>query len=245
MNNFRKYAERRDGASSRLILGIFIVAVGALALIDNLGIFDTHQLLSFWPTIFIILGVLRISKSRTISGFFYGGVLLAVGLGLTLENLGYVVIRWGQLWPVFIILAGIAYILKGLQAKQIDATSAQSNTPYMTVTNSNADTIDIVAIMSGNKANNASQNFLGGGVTTVMGSAEIDLRGASIQSEACIDVVVLMGGIEIYVPNDWVVISNGLPIMGGIEDHSVPPINSAKRLIISGIVVMGGVEIKN
>ena len=109
----------------------------------------------------------------------------------------------------------------------------------------NADSIEIVAVMSGSKTSNASANFQGGEITAIMGSAEVDLRNASIQNEATIQVLSALGGIEIYVPNDWTVVLNGVPILGGMEDHSVPPLTQTKRLHISGVVIMGGVEVKN
>jgi len=81
-----------------------------------------------------------------------------------------------------------------------------------------------------------------------MGGCEIDLRQASIApgTEAIIDVFAFWGGIDIKVPEDWVVITKAVPIMGGIEDKSrVPQPLSTKRLIIRGIVVMGGIVVKN
>lgn len=47
------------------------------------------------------------------------------------------------------------------------------------------------------------------------------------------------------MPADWIVVSNVIPVMGGIEDKTVPPPVAAKRLILEGYVVMGGVELKN
>ena len=34
-------------------------------------------------------------------------------------------------------------------------------------------------------------------------------------------------------------------LLGGIEDKTVPPANPAKRLVIEGYAIMGGVEVKN
>jgi hypothetical protein len=76
------------------------------------------------------------------------------------------------------------------------------------------------------------------------------LRQASIApgTEAVIDVFAFWGGIEIKVPEDWIVINRVMPLMGGVDDKTrtpnpTPPVE--KRLVISGIVVMGGVGLKN
>ena len=104
---------------------------------------------------------------------------------------------------------------------------------------------NLSAMMSGSKTHNASQNFRGGELTAVMGGIELDLRNASIDGAATLNVFAVWGGIEIKVPGDWSVISQGIPILGGIEDRTVPPMNRSKILYIQGYAIMGGVEIKN
>ena len=79
-----------------------------------------------------------------------------------------------------------------------------------------------------------------------MGGCEIDLRNAEINGDAAIDVFAMWGGIEIRVPENWTVIGRVTPLMGGFEDHTrAPQAASAHRLIVRGMVIMGGVEIKN
>jgi predicted membrane protein len=94
-----------------------------------------------------------------------------------------------------------------------------------------------------------SQTFEGADLTAVMGGCEIDLRQASMVAggEAVIDVFAFWGGIDIKVPEDWTVIVRAIPLMGGVEDKTrVPPAaTTSKRLVIRGIVVMGGVVVKN
>jgi predicted membrane protein len=78
-----------------------------------------------------------------------------------------------------------------------------------------------------------------------MGGCEIDLRQAAIDGEAVIDVFALWGGIEIRVPDDWTVIGQVTPFMGGYDDKTRSrPGSGAHRLVIRGMVVMGGVEVK-
>ena len=56
--------------------------------------------------------------------------------------------------------------------------------------------------------------------------------------------LIIMGGVEIKVPDGWEVTGNMLPIMGGadIRTKAAP---SGRRLIVNGAVIMGGVEIKS
>ena len=83
-------------------------------------------------------------------------------------------------------------------------------------------------------------------MTAFMGGCAIDLRQAAIHGEAVIDVFAMWGGIEISVPDTWTVIDRVTPIMGGVEDSTRAPGNpQGHTLIVRGVVVMGGIEIKN
>ena len=81
----------------------------------------------------------------------------------------------------------------------------------------------------------------------IMGGCEIDLRQAAIAAdEASIDTFAMWGGIKIKVPQTWNVILQGFPFLGGFDDKTVKPSDpSAKRLVIRGTAIMGGVEITN
>ena len=55
-----------------------------------------------------------------------------------------------------------------------------------------------------------------------------------------------MGGVDITVPPDWRVTSEALPILGGVQDSTKTPAAETRgHLIIKGLVMMGGVEVKN
>jgi hypothetical protein len=58
----------------------------------------------------------------------------------------------------------------------------------------------------------------------------------------------IFGGIEIKVPDNWQVTSDGTGIFGGFSDETAHPPEGTpglKRLIIKGEAVFGGVEVKN
>jgi len=106
--------------------------------------------------------------------------------------------------------------------------------------------VSAVAVLSGLNRGNNSKTFHGGDLTAVLGGCEIDLRQASIEGEAIIDVFAMWGGIEIRVPENWSVSGRVTPILGGYEDKTRPARDAtAQRLVVRGFVIMGGVEIKN
>jgi hypothetical protein len=107
-------------------------------------------------------------------------------------------------------------------------------------------TLSAVAVLSGVNRGNNSRTFRGGDLTAIMGGCEVDLRHAAIDGEAIIDVFAMWGGIEIRVPEDWTVIGRVTPLLGGFDDKTRPPQGAgAHRLIVRGMVIMGGVEVKN
>jgi hypothetical protein len=113
-------------------------------------------------------------------------------------------------------------------------------------THDNQPRMHVVAIMSGISRGSSSTAFRGADLVAVMGGCEIDLRKAAINGEATIDLFCMWGGIEIRVPEDWVVESQVVPLMGGVDDKTRPPQSAtAHHLKLRGVALMGGIEIKN
>lgn len=105
----------------------------------------------------------------------------------------------------------------------------------------------LFALMSGVRRQ-VTGGFAGAETTAIMGGVELDLRYSAMEGdEVTIDTFALWGGIEIWVPTHWEVVSQGLPLMGAFEDKTRVTTHGAHqpRLIIRGVAIMGGVEIKN
>ena len=109
------------------------------------------------------------------------------------------------------------------------------------------DSISKIAVLCGSKSRITSQAFRGGDITAFMGGCELDLTAADLgPEEAVVDVFALMGGVEITVPPDWTVDARVIPFMGGMDDSTDrSTADPAKRLVIKGFVMMGGIEIKS
>lgn len=73
----------------------------------------------------------------------------------------------------------------------------------------------------------------------------MDLSHAEIKNEAVLNVFVVMGGIELRVPENVIVKNRASVVLGSIEDKTRP--TDSKRnpvLFIDGSILMGGVEVK-
>ncbi|MYM73024.1 hypothetical protein GTP55_15475 [Duganella sp. FT109W] len=223
-----------------MIIGLFVIGVGMLFLLDNLGWLDLDLRIHIFPTILIAAGILKVLQTRTQSGVVVGGGLIAAGSLFMLKEMGYLAIDWRNLWPVFMIAAGVAVVIKSNLNRSAPATNAPSLDKDADET-----VINATAIMGGFKRRITTQDFKGGEITAIMGGCDLDLRQSSINGDAVLNVYALFGGITVKVPIDWTVMLEGTPIMGGFEEKTVPPAAVGKRLIVRGYVIMGGLEVRN
>jgi predicted membrane protein len=222
----------------RIVLGLGIIIIGILFLLGNLDILDPHEYLRLWPALLIVAGIAHLMQSEKGSRRIWGIVLIFVGSAMLLDRLYFIHFNLWNYWPLILVFVGIMMIIKSsLFRKEIIILAGEKD-------DSNS-YLKAVAVLGGFRRKISSQDFKGGELTAIMGGLEIDLRDASINGEAVIDIFAMMGGVEMRVPEDWLVIIQGFPFMGGYDDKTRPPKEATKRLIIKGTAVMGGVEIKN
>lgn len=223
---------------SQIILGVFVIGLGVLFLLDNLNLFDFRRIVSFWPAVFILFGVVKLLDTKSPNGVMLGSALIGVGVLLTLNRLDVIDFDWRNIWPLAIIFLGGSVIFKAMRGrKDIEAA--------MKVDEGADSVVDVTAILGGFDRRITTPHFRGGEVTAVMGGCQLDLRGSSIEGEAVVNVFVAMGGVTLKVPPDWTVILHGTPIMGGFDEKTIAAPHNNKRLIIKGYAIMGGVEVRN
>ena len=223
----------------QLVLGVGIIALGVLFLLGNMDIIDPSSYLRYWPAIIVVVGLSSLIQSTHGPGRIWGLILTFIGAAMLLDRIYFLHFNLWDYWPLILVFIGIMMIMRSSLLRRGIAAP-----PFAEIKDAN-DYIKAVAVLGGCKRSSNSQNFQGGELTAVMGGLEIDLRDASMKGDAVIEVFATMGGMEIRVPEDWLVIIDGFPFMGGFEDKTRPPKDSTKRLIIKGTVVMGGVEIKS
>lgn len=233
------------GVTSQVILGVIVIAMGLLFLLDNLGLVDMHRAFSFWPMLFVIVGTVKLCDTRTQSGTLLGAGLVGVGILLMLDRMDIIDFNWRTMWPLVLIGLGGFLVAKALRSRGVPGASGAAAGLGMLDGAGEGEVVDVTAILGGYERRVSTQNFRGGEITAVMGGCELDMRGASIQGEAVINVFAFWGGVTIKCPPDWTVILMGTPILGGFEEKTVVPPDGRKRLIIRGYAIMGGVEIRN
>lgn len=83
-------------------------------------------------------------------------------------------------------------------------------------------------------------------VSVMMGGVVLDLRDTELtQRPAHLDVLSIMGGVQLVVPRDWKVRIDVEPTMAGIHDGRTGRIDAEREpdLVVSGRLVMSGLDV--
>ena len=228
-----------------LVIGLTIMAAGAVLLLDTLGIRPAESLIKYWPGLIVLFGASLVAQAfrpvdpaapkRPDSGapcFFL--FLLAVGM-----------------FAYFGFPGGSAEARAG---GRVTATGIMGNSrtgPVAADVRSGR-----VAAVMGRSSLDLRQVQLGPG------------------EEMVVDVFVTMGRATVRIPDHWVVDANALPVMGSVEEErftplpDMPPLRSTDqvegdatpppppppaplskgpqpRLKLRGFVLMGKVEVSS
>ncbi len=223
--------------SPKLVLGVAIIVAGLVLTLDNLGLIQAHTILKLWPLVLVVMGIAKIRQDRhssSLGGWFLvlGGAFLLLftfGGGHLTEAMA----------PMLVVAVGILIVIKALkQNRGVPPELARSE-----------DFLQGTAIFGGFKRHVLTQVFKGGELTAIFGGYEVDLRQAALESgQARIDVFVLFGGGEIRVPEGWEIANRATAIAGALNDsthHGPNPPEGRPRLIITGLILFGGTEVKS
>jgi predicted membrane protein len=227
--------------------------------LDKLGSVDAGEFWEYWPVLLIAVGIGRVAQPRGTQGRGFGVVLMVLGTWFLLSNLDLIHYSFGDVWPILVVLLGIMMVWRAITGPFFESprrrlkeamAAGDGSAAVGGLATSGSDTSSTVngfALLGGVKRKVVSQDFRGGALTAILGGCELDLRHASISSgQAVIDTFALWGGIEIRVPQEWSVVVQGTPILGAFDDKTVRVGgDGSKVLVIKGVALMGGVDVKN
>ena len=213
----------------KLVAGLFFVFVGIILAADNLRFLDAEDYLRYWPAVLIVIGILKLYLN---DGRIISIGLIVVGAWLLAFNIGVIRFTIFDLWPLILIAVGI-----GLVGRAFGFAPQRTAMQFVRG--------ESLAILSGRSVTNASPDFRGGSLVALLGGYELDLTGAQImESPATINTTAICGAIEITVPDEWEVIGEVTPVMGGFEIQGGKAVDPQRRLIVRGAAIMGAVEVK-
>jgi hypothetical protein len=247
--SLRDSLPRRGSVSARLVVGLTVVALGIIYLAGSLDIIDTRAPLRyFWPALFCALGGAMLIAPRAgvdgkpagIADRRWGFVWLFIGLWGFAYHFHWVDIWfWDIAFPLLLLFVGVRLVQRAMNPvpPTVDGQSQPTDEKSHRV----------FAFLSGSEVRTYTQPIQSAEAVAILSGIKLDLTSAQIEGDrATLDVTAVMGGIEIYAPSDWKIVSDVMPILGAYVDKRRPTaVVPTKTLFIGGLVLMGGVEVKN
>ena len=230
---------------SALIWGLVFVVVGIIFGGNALNIWDIDIFFPGWWTLFLIIPGL-ISMVRY--GFNWGsGILVIIGLVLLFDALDIIDdgVIWKLIFPLVLVAVGISIIAsffrtgtkKGIKSEEYSKSKSYKydSTQYPRYT----------AILGGGDYKNNTEDLKGVVAEAILGGLSIDLRDAKITEDIVLELTAVLGGIDIFIPdNVRVEIISGVPVLGGFEHKINRNAISGPKVRIKYTAVLGGIEVK-
>ncbi|MCP5109919.1 MAG: hypothetical protein GY953_03695, partial [bacterium] len=102
----RERHSRKAGPS--FFLGLVVVGIGTVLLLERLGYLRADDIFDFWPVILILVGASKLFVPGDPGRRVFGGLLVLIGSGLLLHQMGYVYLEWNLIMPLGLIALGVA-----------------------------------------------------------------------------------------------------------------------------------------
>lgn len=223
-----------DLKNTRNLLGLIFILFGVYFILKKTGVlgFELPFDLFGFSTILIIIGITIVISSR----------IKILGLLLIIFGL---IFEFGFLWPILLVALGAYLIFNKPTARPVIELSKN-----IFADNTESGTFEDASIFGGGHKSYVMDNFTSGKSLSIFGGSEIDLRACKIEGEvATIELIAIFGGSTILIPRDWKIVNNVAAVLGGFSDSRIigPDLHSptGKTLIVKGVVILGGGEIKN
>ncbi len=246
----------RPGSVPRLLIGAFLVLIGLLLALEQLGWGEAYHVMRFWPVLIVLYGLMVLQRGGR--GVVFGTFMVLIGGWLLLNTLHLLFLEpWQFLWPLILVVVGVRMLMRNRTPQQPPPSSgvpyssgsfaAPSNSSPQSGSPPVSNHVSLFGMMGSTKQRVSGVIFRSADMTSFMGGCELDLRDALLGADgaAHVEVFALMGGAHIIVPTSWKVVVQVTPVMGGVEDKSRPVMGGNQFLYIRGTVLMGGVEISN
>ncbi len=250
-----------------VLFGLLLVVAGLLFLSFNFGWIDPalKPVLFSWPMIFIVVGIIGFSRNNYLFSLFW----LVLGVFFLLPRIARVYPDSIQgvdsdfaytYWPLLLILLGIGFILKVVLARhrKRERKSFRTNTADTTDTAEAANTagnagvgrgaggrIEKEVLFGGSESIFLDPVFHGGRISAIFGGVVVDLRRTQLpEGVTYLDVEAVFGGVELYLPDNWMVETKFHTVFGGLQDKRLVSLpDNSRKLVIQGDLVFGGCDI--
>jgi len=257
----------RSGYNKGIGFGLILMVIGVIFLSANFGFISDklRSILISWQMLLIFWGVISLYRHKLIPAvwlIFIGGFFL---IPKFVEGMDGNFIH--VYWPLLLIAAGIMILMQRFVGQKwgndwwkMDYQHThrhnhnhnhyrQNRHDYSKWSgNANSEGFSKNSIFGSGDHIVLDPEFKGGELNAVFGGITLDLRRTSLPvGETILDINAVFGGITIFVPSDWFVDTHLDAVFGGFQDNRMPkePLDTTRKLIITGSCVFGGGELRN
>ncbi len=231
----------KSGRGVRVWIRLMIAALGAMFLLDEFGVWEFAGEL-VWPVFLIGVGAAMVIQRR--SGRWLGGLLGLLGVMFLLDALEVIDFGIGDIWrfwPVILVLVGARLIFGRNRRRRRSSRKSRSDEQ---LTDLRSGELDMTTCFGQAEQRVTSRNFSGGNATVLFGSGNIDLRQATLAEDgASMDVSVVLGSSQIWVPESWSVEIQLTSLLGSVDDKRVHKGSGRADITINGFCLLGSVEV--
>ncbi|MCL2073135.1 MAG: cell wall-active antibiotics response protein [Marinilabiliaceae bacterium] len=227
------------------------IALGLIFVGRNMGIISESlfSVLISWQMLMVVIGLYSISHR----GYLWGMFIMGIGLFFLIPIITGAGKDWVSIyWPLIFVFVGILAIVKILMPRnKRKCEHSRCNEHYFSKEDCRTENGFVYShnSFSATKHIVMDEIFKGAEITNHFGATELDLRRTKLQEgDTFIDIESRCGGIEIRLPDNWLVLTELNSFMSGVDDQrpkSADKIDECCRLILRGKLSLSGIELKN
>lgn len=247
-NQYEKGRRSRGGH----LLAVICIVLGALFLGRNTGLLspDVFHFIVSWPMALVVWGIYTLFHRH----FTIGAILILIGLYLLFPALEWISNDWLRIyWPLGLVALGLLLLLKSgknscLRRWHRRGRFAFQRNRSCTEGENEGGYVNSDISFSSVKHIVLDPVFKGATLDVAFGGVNLDLRRTTlVKPETWITVNSSFGGVELYIPDTWVVRIDIDSFLGGCNDHrySSNEPDPEHLLVIRGALTFSGLEIKS
>jgi predicted membrane protein len=227
--------------ATKLVLALALIAAGVLWILTITNVLTiTFSTKGWWALFVIVPSFFGLINDKDKVGPCFG-----IGVGVLLLLAARGVITWNMMWQIALALMVIGFGVKLLFFKSFCHGQCEVR-DLKTISRNGKNIRRIESAFGKQQISFAGETFEGAEVQSSFGGLTLDLNGAVIPDDAFIELSVGFSGVVIIVPENLAVevsVSSGF---GGVNDNRrFKPSTGSPRIILTGSVGFGGVEIRN
>jgi LiaF transmembrane domain len=111
-------ARERHKRAMAAVFGVILIGLGVIFLLQNFGVVDAGRPGDWWPVVVIGFGVSSLIAPKDPGDAATGVAVAALGAFFLLRNFGVIDWRFQDVWPAFLVLAGISLIARSVAERR-------------------------------------------------------------------------------------------------------------------------------